>query len=76
MNAVTKPKIDNNALFQQLLITNPPEYNIGDLVKTSIGIAYVSGRAFKESDKTWKYVIKPYGLNNFNMDDVIVYGKV
>lgn len=77
---VQKPKIDNNALFAQRLIDNPPEYNIGELVKytskkaTSGGIGYVTGRVFNEGDKIWKYTIKPYSLN-INMDDVVIISK-
>ena len=70
-----KPKIDNNALFAQRLISNPPEYNIGDKVKTNYGIAYIAGRIFAEKDNKWKYTVTPHGLNNFYVDEVVLYGK-
>lgn len=73
---VQKPKIDNNALFAQRLISNPPEYNIGQKVKTNHGIGYISGRVFNEKENKWKYAFNPIGLNNRHVDDVIVYGIV
>ena len=72
----TKPKIDNNALFAQRLISNPPEYNLGDKVNTSIGVAFITGRVFSEKDSTWKYTVNPFGLKNFHMDNITVFNKV
>ena len=63
-----KPKLDNNALFAQRLIDNPPEYNHGDLVNSSFGIAYISGRIFSDRENRWKYTVNPYGLKNFHVD--------
>jgi hypothetical protein len=78
--SVQKPKIDNNALFAQRLIDNPPEHNFGELVQYKFkkggpsGIGYITGRVFSENEKNWKYTIKPYALN-VNFDDVVVIGK-
>lgn len=77
---VQKPKIDNNALFAQKLLENPPEYSLGDLIRyrfkkeTTSGVGYITGCIFNENEKNWKYTIKPYKLNA-NFDDVVILGK-
>lgn len=68
-------KIDNNALFAQILATNPLPYRYGDKVKTNRGIGFISGYNFKEREKTWKFTIRPIGLNNYYTDVEVVYGK-
>ena len=73
--------LNNNQLFAQLLEKNPPAYNINDLVKTSSGIGYVSGRVFKENRESkiseWKYTIRMYGIGiNFNIDVTNVICKL
>lgn len=76
----TKPKLDNNAQFAQRLKDNPPEYNLGELVKYKFkkgsngGIGYITGRVFSDNDKQWKYTIKPYSLNT-NIDEIVVICK-
>lgn len=75
-NNPQKPKLDNNALFAQRLIDNPPEYNLGDKVKCNYGIAFVSGRVFAEKDNKWKYTVNPFGLKNYHVDEVVIYQKL
>lgn len=72
-NPTPKPKVDNNALFAQRLISNPPEYNIGDRVNTNYGIAFITGRVFSEKDNNWKYTVSPYCLNGIHVDNVTIY---
>lgn len=72
---VAQTKLDNNALFAQRLLSNPPEYAIGDVVETSSGIARITGRVFNEKESKWKYTVCPSGLKNFHMDNVTVYSK-
>jgi hypothetical protein len=72
MNDPKKPS--NEELYQKTLKENPPEYAIGDLVKTSGGIGYISGRVFKDKEKIWKYTIRVYGLKNYNIDVDAVLG--
>jgi hypothetical protein len=72
---VVQTKLDNNALFAQRLKSNPPEYEFGDIVETSSGIARITGRVFNEKESKWKYTVCPTGLKNFHMDNVTVYSK-
>ena len=67
-------KQSNEELHQQRLKDHPPEYAIGDLVKTTNGIGYISGMVFKEKEKIWKYTIRVYGLKNYNVDVEAVLG--
>lgn len=60
--------INNSELFAKLLAENPPPFVYGEKVKTNAGIAYVAGYVFNERMKTWKYTVRPYGLNNFFID--------
>lgn len=73
---VAQTKLDNNALFAQRLLTNPPEYEYGDIVDTSSGVARITGRVFNERESKWKYTVCPTGLKNFHMDNVVVYSKI
>lgn len=75
-NNLPTTKLTNNELFAKTLQEYPPLYNVNDLVNTTNGIGYVSGRVFNEKEKKWKYTFKPYGLKNFNMDVNEVLSKL
>lgn len=68
--------INNNELFAKIVSDNPPPYNLGDKVNTNIGVGFITNRIFKEREKSWKFTIRPFGLNNFYIDVDTVYGKV
>ena len=60
--------VNNKELFDKILAENPPEFRFGDKVKTNMGVGYVAGYVFNERLKSWKYTIRPHGLNNVYMD--------
>jgi hypothetical protein len=68
--------INNQELYSKSLKDCPPQYRIGDKVKTSQGISYINGHVFKEREKVWKYTMYPHGLKNFLIDVDTVYVKV
>jgi hypothetical protein len=68
--------VNNNELFSKILAEYPPQYRIGDKVKTSQGIGFINGYVFREREKSWKYTMYPHGLPKFSIDVDTVYGKV
>lgn len=68
--------VNNQELYAKILKDYPPQYRIGDKVKTSQGIGFINGYVFKEREKVWKYTMYPHGLKNFSIDVDTVYGKV
>lgn len=60
--------VNNKELFEKILKDHPPEFNIGEKVKTELGVGYIAGRVYNERLKGWKYTLRPYGLSNFFID--------
>ena len=73
-------KINNNEQFAKYLADYPPQYNLGDAVSFKITengnvqIGTVSGRTFREREKTWKYTCK-LNATNFNVETYSVIGN-
>ncbi len=66
----TRPKIDNNGIFARYLAEYPPKYKYGDTVYTNkYGWATISGRVFKEKEKTWKYTVCILGRYHFDVEN-------
>lgn len=76
MTSPNPVKLTNQEAYSKYLTDYPPEYKIGDKVKTNLGIGYISGHVFNERLKTWKYTFTHYSLHKYMFDVEIVYGKV